>query len=166
MSIRINKLQLNNIFCSDFVNLQENNIIDFTREGVAVLYGPNGTGKTSFANSLKQGSSAEIDIAIENNNYSDPEESPFYIIDDQNGRNIIRGETEDFVLGDNIRREYELKESIENNFKQIFQSLNQSLRNQYKITKQSSPLLKLIDNENINKFIADIINNQSKGKKN
>lgn len=165
MSIKINKIQLGNIFCPDFADLQDNNIIDFSPQGVAVIYGPNGTGKTSFANSLKYGSASEIDIELGNNQYLTTEYSPFFIIDDQNGRNIIKGDTEDFILGDNIRREYELKESIENSFQQIFQNLNHVYKNQYKITKKTSPLLKLLDEGNIRNFIADIINNQSKGSK-
>lgn len=38
----------------------------------------------------------------------------FQIIDDQNKRNIISGETQDFILGDNIRKEHELFEEIKN----------------------------------------------------
>ena len=75
MSIKITKIQLENIFCSDFAALQENNTIDFSQQGVVVLYGPNGTGKTSFANSLKVGSTSEIDIQIGENQYLKPDDN-------------------------------------------------------------------------------------------
>lgn len=42
------KIENEDIFVSDYKNLIKNNEIDFSREGISVIYGPNGTGKNKF----------------------------------------------------------------------------------------------------------------------
>jgi len=46
------KIENEDIFVSDYKNLIKNNEIDFSREGISVIYGPNGTGKTSLVKVL------------------------------------------------------------------------------------------------------------------
>lgn len=46
--IIFSKIQNGTIFLDDYVNFSKNNIVSFSNQGMAVLYGPNGTGKTSL----------------------------------------------------------------------------------------------------------------------
>src|SRR5660397_46206 len=105
------KIESGEIFTGDFRNFQENNIIDFSNEGMAVLYGPNGSGKTSLVNVLSGKQGTNFLLEYDGIDYSTGEEL-FYIINDQNNRNIIAGTAKDFLLGDNIKKEFELQEFI------------------------------------------------------
>ena len=44
MQLEFLKLNKGNIFCEDFINMNKNNIIDFTNTNINVLYAPNGVG--------------------------------------------------------------------------------------------------------------------------
>ena len=84
--------------------------------GVAVVYAPNGTGKSSLANLLNTEESSDIltfSAVDENGNNITPETRAFHVIPDQINRNVIRGKTTDYLIGAQIRREYELKDRIQ-----------------------------------------------------
>ena len=88
----------------------------------------------------------------------------FHVITDQNGRNIIAGETKDFLLGDNISRKYELQSFIASERERIITAMIALLKSNHGISAASSPLIELIDNPQIAELIKDIANNRSKGK--
>ena len=111
MKLEFLKLKKENIFCEDFINMTKNNIIDFTNTNINVLYAPNGVGKSSFCKVLDN--QGEFILKYDGNQYSTNSCNLFHIINDQNSRNIIKGKAQDFLLGDNIAREYELKEWID-----------------------------------------------------
>lgn len=163
MKLQINKISLENIFCQEFNQLTSNNVIDFTQKKICILYGPNGTGKTSFSNVMNQNKDSKYEIVINDKTYSEADEKLAHVISDQNGRNLIAGSTEDFILGDNIKREYELKKQLENGFSSLFTSLIDELKKSYSITTKSSPISQLIIDENIKTYISDLANNKSKG---
>lgn len=99
------------IFQEQFNAMTANNTISFNRP-VAVVYAPNGTGKSSFAKVLGgKDKATAVAFSYEGRAYTKPD-GVFHIIKDQNSRNIIEGDTQDFVLGDNIRRESELARLI------------------------------------------------------
>lgn len=128
------------IFSQDFLNFRQNNTIDFTSKNIAAIYAPNGVGKTSLANVLngKNGTSFKINyngVSIEDN-----KQKFFHIIADQNKRNIIQGETEDFILGDNIRYERQLKKEIDNEINSFWEQCQQELQ-KYGVSKKSSALI-------------------------
>ena len=53
--LKFYKLKKEDIFKDSFINFNQNNEIEFRKKGdsnIAVLYGPNGTGKTSLAKIL------------------------------------------------------------------------------------------------------------------
>ena len=54
MKIEFNKIAKGSIFCEEFINLIQNNLVTFERNRIAIIYGPNGTGKTSLAKILDQ----------------------------------------------------------------------------------------------------------------
>ncbi|MCK5659940.1 MAG: AAA family ATPase [Methanosarcinales archaeon] len=162
--LEFSRLKKGTIFCEDFDEFNKNNIINFSNDGIAVLYGPNGIGKTSLTKILQPESNTEFaakfnDVEITN------DDSFFHIITDQNHRNMIEGETHDFLLGENIAKEFELKEQIKIESKIIFETiLNQKLKSKCSISKKTSELLKKITNSGLKNFAMDLANSQNKGK--
>ena len=120
MKLFFSSLKNSCIFEDDFAHLSEQNgTIEFKRMqtsgGIAVVYAPNGTGKTSFANLLSMEVSQEnsyFNATDEYGNVITPETKSFHVIQDQINRNVIRGETTDYLIGAQIRREYELRDKI------------------------------------------------------
>lgn len=166
MKIKFDKIIFGNRFCSDFENLSNNNILEFNDNKVCIVYGPNGTGKTSFSSVLRM-EDANVDCIMDIDGVPYTKDSPpiFHVIEDQNGRNIIAGSTEDFILGDNIKREYELKKSLDIGFDTLFKTtIINELKNSFGISKKNTPFDDLISNHKILEYVSDIANNRSKGK--
>ena len=46
------KIVNNTIFVDDYTKFEKNNVVTFSNSGIVVLYGPNGTGKTSLVKVL------------------------------------------------------------------------------------------------------------------
>lgn len=164
-AVIFNKIIYDNIFCEDFKNLTEYNKIEFSERACnAILYAPNGVGKTSLTKVLSSEKNTEFSLDYDNKNYNNKNNTLFHVINDQNNRNIIRGKTADFLLGDNINKEFELRDRIEKSYNDLFSLLSTELKNKYKISKKSSALIKYIENNNLRKCIESLANNQSKGK--
>lgn len=158
------KIKNENIFAKDYDNFIKNNEIEFSDSEIAVVYGPNGTGKTSLVKALANGEKTAIQYSYNGKEYND--DSQFIIINDQNNRNIIKGETSDFLLGDDIKREHELYEYITNEYETICTQSNKILKDKFKITSGSSKLITYFsEKDNFRKNIQDLANNKSKGKK-
>ncbi|HDX9010166.1 TPA: ATP-binding cassette domain-containing protein, partial [Aeromonas dhakensis] len=139
MKLKIEKLKRDNIFTDDFLALKSNNEIDLASKSICVLYGPNGTGKTSLSKVLSREKNAQYTISLDGSTFTEKDEPVAHIISDQNDRNLIQGETQDFILGDNIRREYELKERLNSNFSTLFEkNLVSLLKSKYGISTKKS----------------------------
>ena len=165
MKLTINSIQREDVFCAEFANLTENNVIDFSNKKIAVLYGPNGTGKTSLALAFNQDKGTKYSIKIDQDYHTETDSKFAHVISDQNGRNIIAGSTEDFILGDNIKKEYELKQKIESGFRELFEvKLIAYLKNSFGITTKSFGTEELISNISLRYFSSDLANIKSKGK--
>lgn len=161
--IKFNKIESGTIFTSDFSQFAKNNKIDFgNSEQIAVIYGPNGAGKTSLTKVLSDDQGTKVEFEYDNKKYSSGK-AIFHIINDQNNRNIINGETKDFFLGDNIRHEFELQTSIEARRKSIIDDIIALLKS-HGISAANSPLIDLITLPRIAALIKDIANNKSKGR--
>ena len=152
------------IFGVDYQNFVKNNEIDFSKNQIVVLYGPNGTGKTSLVKVLS--SEAETDVKYTYGGKSYTDGTQFFVINDQNNRNIIQGETKDFLLGDNIRKEFELQKYIEHEYKRLCDDSISILKNNYKISSGRSKSIDCFSAlVNIQDIIKDLMNNKSKGSK-
>lgn len=164
------KIQKDNIFCDDFLNFTKNNEIEFkdcANNSIAVIYGPNGTGKTSLAKLLASDESddtSKFSIRFQENVLTDS--SSFFVINDQNGRNIIEGEAKDYLLGDNITKEYTLKKFIDDEFDKLFKKhFPSALKSEFNISSSKSELINVIEDGDIKVFVVDLVNNKSKGDK-
>lgn len=163
--LKFNIIEKNGIFTSDFKSLTKNNEILFPSGGeeIVVVYGPNGTGKTSLVKVLSGSDNSKIMFEFEGKKYTDGSEV-FHVINDQNYRNIILGDTKDFLIGDNIKKEYELSKEINEARNSVINNVIAKLKSDYNISTISNPLLSLISDQNVAKLIKDFVNNKSKGK--
>ena len=65
------KIENEDIFVSDYKKLIRNNEIDFSREGISVIYGPNGTGKTSLVKVLSSEKGTKVKYTYDGKEYTD-----------------------------------------------------------------------------------------------
>ena len=122
MKLKFNSIKNQSIFQPEFQSFSANgyNVIEFKKQphaagGIAVVYAPNGTGKSSLTAVLGNEETRE-DLSFEavyNDNCTiQPGTKAFHTIGDQISRNVIEGETSDYLIGQDIRREYALKKKI------------------------------------------------------
>lgn len=162
MSFEFNKIENADVFTRDFNPLTRNKQISFpTTEEIAVIYGPNGTGKTSLIKVLSDAPNTKLEFVYEGITYTSGV-NVFHVVNDQNNRNIISGETRDFFLGDNIQREFELQDLLSEK-RATFISAVLSILKGYKITTTKHPLSDLIEVESLKGFVKNCANNKSKG---
>lgn len=135
------------IFTEDFYNFSTNNEIRFNRKSIAVLYAPNGVGKTSLAKVLDCDEDTDLEAVYNGERYNTENgDQLFHVVADQNHRNIIQGETEEFILGDDIKRERQLEQEIEEELAVLTEKLKQKLRD-YGIASKSAIILSDYDND-------------------
>ena len=162
MVLVFNRIENADVFTRDFSPMTRNNQINFpNNEEIAVVYGPNGTGKTSFIKVLSDAPNTKLEFNYEGTTYTSGT-SVFHVVSDQNNRNIISGETRDFFLGDNIQHEFELQDLLAEK-RAVFISTVLSILKSYKITTTKHPLSDLLENETLKNFVKDCANNKSMG---
>ncbi len=111
MKLAFRKIHRESIFDVDFDSLAEDNgTIEFKGNnmsgGIAVIYAPNGTGKTSFAEVLKSPESTDsIDFqAIDDfGTVISPSSKAFHVVADQVSSHIILGDESQYLVGADIR---------------------------------------------------------------
>ncbi len=158
------KIVNNTIFVDDYTKFEKNNVVTFSNSGIVVLYGPNGTGKTSLVKVLSGEKGTKVSYNYNGSDYTD--NSQFFVINDQNNRNIISGSPKDFLLGDNIRREFELQEYIKIEYLRLCTEVISMLKRTYMISSSSSKAIECFTNETqIYSLVKDLMNNRSKGNK-
>lgn len=163
MSLVFRKIESGDIFTRDFSPLVRNNQIDFPKsEEIAVVYGPNGTGKTSLIKVLGDTKDTKLEFSFNGIDYQTGAEI-FHIINDQNNRNIISGETRDFFLGDNIRHEFELQDQVATDRNTVVSAILSLIKKTFGISAGNSPLIELLPKAKLAAFIKDCANNKSKG---
>lgn len=164
--IEFKSIEKDDIFCDDFKNLINNNKIDFSKKKISIIYAPNGTGKTSLSKILDFEKGTNFELNYNKKIYSTQNgKRLFHRISDQNARNIIKGETGDFILGDDIKKERELKKQLDDGFYKLFNELLiPNLKDIFNISKQSSLILKnIIKEPKIKEYISLLVNKKNKG---
>lgn len=178
MKIVFSSIKNNDIFENDFTHLTaQNGTIEFKRMqragGIAVVYAPNGTGKTSLANLLNmEGTTENGSFAAEDEqgNTIVPETKAFHVIQDQLNRNVIRGKTTDYLIGAQIRREYELRDRINSSFQNAYDLLASKYKTEFKVSKVGDYLLTQMKSlqdtmhQTAFQYIRSIVNTRQHGK--
>lgn len=158
--LEFSKIEKSTIFCDDFINFRENNKLNFQKKKTAILYGPNGTGKTSLSKIMMQEEGTLLEVTYNNIE----KDNLFHVISDQNGRNIIKGTAKDFFLGDNIEKEYDLRDKIDKEFILLKNTLISSLKTDFTIKKKSNTLVEFIKTDKLKEYVSQLANTQDKGK--
>lgn len=127
-------------------------------------YGPNGTGKTSLAKVFSGKEGTAISCEYDSHVYEDVKEL-FHVINDQNNRNIISGTAKDFLLGDNIRKEFELQQFTSEKYQVVLLKVISQLKDTFKISTVSNPLITSVENSKLSAIVKDLANKNSKGSK-
>ena len=107
MKLKFCSIKNQSIFQPEFQSFSANgyNVIEFKKQpqaagGIAVVYAPNGTGKSSLTAVLGNEQTRE-DLSFEaiynDNQVIQPETKAFHTIGDQISRNVIEGETSDYL---------------------------------------------------------------------
>lgn len=178
MKVIFSSIKNSNIFENDFEHLSEDNgAIEFKRMrgagGIAVVYAPNGTGKTSFAKLLEMEAPEESRTFMavnERGTVINPETESFHVIEEQMNRNVIRGKTTDYLIGAQIRREYELRDRINLSFENSFDQLVEKYKAEFKVSKVTAYLLMQIQSmqdeihQTAFQYIRSIVNTRQRGK--
>ncbi|MGL5956624.1 MAG: hypothetical protein ACRC0X_08540 [Brevinema sp.] len=137
------KVHYENVFMESFQDMKSNHKIQFdTNKHIAIIYAPNGTGKTTISKLLGQMlDQGSIEVLYDNIPYTNKNITNLcHVIQDHYGRNIIKGDTEEFFLGDNIRKETQLKNEIDKDCKTIYTRFKDVLKTNYQI-KTKDPLI-------------------------
>ena len=177
MKIIFSSIVNNGIFEDDFAHLSERNgTIEFKHMqgsgGIATIYAPNGTGKTSITNLLSMETSEDSKSFIatdEHKNVITPVSKSFHVIQDQLNRNVIRGKTTDYLIGAQIRREYELRDRINSLFQNAYNQLASKYKTEFKVSKVGDYLLSQMQSsesiiQQAASYIRSIVNVRQRGK--
>ena len=137
--------------------------------GIAVVYAPNGTGKSSMTKVLGiEAPSDDMSFTVIDDMGVAVTPGAFHIIPDQINRNVIRGKETDYLIGRQIRREYELRDRINSAFHVAYTALAGKFKGEYKVSKVGDYLLTQISTQRQNsiafKYLRSIINNKLHGK--
>lgn len=134
--------------------------------GIAVLYAPNGAGKTSLSDVLACENYCEEKNFVGDYNGTPIQgtDNKFHVIKDQINRNVIPGNTSDYLIGADIRREYALKKKIAEGFTKAFGDLPKTFKTEYKVTKIGDYLLSKLTNNDAARYIKDIIPTRTRGR--
>lgn len=170
--LSFSKIINGDIFETEYSSLNStgNNTIEFkinqTQGGIAILYAPNGTGKSSLSNLLSNDISSDDKCFVAEYDGVEirPEDKKFHVIKDQLSRNIIPGDTSDYLMGADIRHEYELKKRISEGFVTAYSIIAKTLKSEFGVTKVGDYLLLQMRNQEAQRYLRNIIPNRSRGR--
>jgi hypothetical protein len=176
MKLQFSFIKNGTVFEPEFqVLTASNGTIEFKQlsksRGIAVVYAPNGTGKSSMAKVLgSEKESDSLSFIVVNDDGTRLLPGAFHVIPDQVNRNVIHGKETDYLVGQQIRREYELRDRINAAFETAYSALASKFKNEYKVSKVGDYLLSqigLIQEQpyiSAFTFLRSIVNNREHGK--
>lgn len=162
-SLVFHKITNGTIFTPDFSTFISNNTLSFDEKSIAVIYGPNGTGKTSLVRVFENAPGTAYCVDYNGATYTENDRTLFHIIQDQSSRNVIKGTAKDFLLGDDIQHEFLLAEYLSSERKRITDDIISTLKNSFGISSSSSKLIDLISDLPGKNLVKDLANSRSKG---
>ena len=125
-------------------------------------------GKTSFTNVLSGKGEFEAKFedfegykVVNTENHKDI----IHTITNQMTRKNITGIESHYLIGNQIRKQNELYESIDSQIKSIFNEIVSKLKEEFGISKKSSFLVNEIENSSLKIFIEKLSSSQDRGKK-
>lgn len=121
---------------------------------------PNGTGKSTFTHTVgSEKSTNEVSFEARYNGgaWFGPAGKRFHIIEDQINRNIIPRETSDYLVGQDIRREYRLKKQIADGIRTAFDGLATSFNSEFGVLKVTDYLLSEADIKEFSSALTKIM---------
>jgi len=154
-SVVFHKLKNQSIFRQEFMNMQDDNRIVFGKgkfTNLAVLYAPNGTGKTSMVNVLNEknsNSDCSFEVKYRKITYTNENNTLFYVIQDHRNRNIIKVKESDYIIGDNIQREYMLKEEIDKSLDELVNNVIYKGLKDYGYSAKSNLQFEVFNNQKL-----------------
>lgn len=156
--IVFNKLKKGNILRPEFESLSENNQLDFQNHNNVILYAPNGTGKTTFANILRGDDNCELNIQIDDEHIDSKEaiNKRIHVISDQISRHVIEGATDEYILGENIALERKKKAEYERELEQFIENIQNLLKNEFGITKTTACFYNIISDDTFKEIIKTL----------
>ncbi|MHB1484857.1 MAG: AAA family ATPase [Saccharofermentanales bacterium] len=156
-TLLLKKLKKGTILRPKFESLTANNEIIFSKQGIAIIYAPNGGGKTTIAKIFQRENLTDFVVEFDGTEYSSMTGEPlFHVINDQISRNIINGTTDEFVLGEDIAKERQKKVELDREYQSLFDIVKEKLKNDYKIVKQSTPFINNISEADTKSIINTI----------
>ena len=174
MKLVFSSIKNGNIFEPEFQHLVPSmGTIEFkhmsTAGGIAVVYAPNGTGKSSLAKVLET-TANDLCFSATNDNGEVITSNDFHVIPDQINRNVIRGKETDYLIGQQIKREYELRDRINSAFITAYTALSGTYKSEFKVDKVGDFLLTQIGTLQEQPyptafiFLRSIVNTRSHGR--
>ena len=162
LKIKFTSIINDKIFPQSFTKFECNNEIEFSSEGIAVIYAPNGVGKTSLAKVLAEGNKDNPSLSYECS-FAD---SKFIVIKDQNSRNITSGEANEFFIGKDINLAIEIEKKLESLYSKICNEYYEYFKQFCKFSSSNFIVADLdkIDSA-LSTFTKDVLNVRSKGNK-
>ena len=176
MKLVFSSIKNGTIFESDFQMLNPGNgTIEFkhmnSAGGIAVIYAPNGTGKSSLTRVVEaEDLSDDLSYAVVDDDGTPINPGEFHIIPDQINRDVIRGKETDYLIGAQIKREYQLRDQINNAFDIAYKTLEATYKSEFKVTKVGDFLLDQISTlqdepyPTAYKYIHNIVNKKYHGR--
>lgn len=163
-SLIFTKLKKGNIFNQEFEELTKNNVIEFPKDKISVVYAPNGTGKTTLSRILRGDSDCEFDFTYNSKKYTtnDNSEKVFYVISNQIERHVIKGNTDEYILGENIAQERAKKVEYEQAYQTVFVNIQNVLKNEFIVTKQTCNFFSIIKDDDLLNLIKAVSKRGSK----
>lgn len=136
--LKFEKIIRDGIFESEFNNLVKHNEIKLNKSKIAILYGANGTGKTSLLKLIEEDDRNNLQYDYNNHINGD---NVFFVIKDQIERNVIEGDANELFLGDKIRKQYKLKEEIKIRLRSLAIKIHDEIKETLGITSTKSVIL-------------------------
>ena len=148
----------------DYTKFEKNNVVTFSNSGIVVFYGPKWNRKDKSCKKILSGEKGtKVSYNYNGSDYTD--NSQFFVINDQNNRNIISRVTQKIFCWEIISDENLITGIYKIEYLRLCTN-GSMLKRTYMISSSSSKAIECFTNETqIYSLVKDLMNNRSKGNK-